>query len=135
MTKSTLCFTVGLICLSLISTVAAQQDSARRKTPRSLPTEVCRAMEQYIATVEAARSVKDGDDRKARYAAAEKKLAEVLKRYGKTALLTEITEYAHYSERAATAGARDPDLTKILADQLKIRTKLLEWCTSDDEGN
>ncbi len=127
-----ICAIVGLVCLSLISVVAGKQDPNNKKTPDgNLPSEVCLGIQQYIADVEAAKSMKDVSARKTQYSAAEQRLAEILKRNGKMRLLKEITEYAHYSEMAAAAGSRDPNLTKILADQLKTRTKLLEWCMSD----
>ncbi|MFH1113313.1 MAG: hypothetical protein V1792_05280 [Pseudomonadota bacterium] len=132
MKRLTICLAIGLVCLSLISVLAAPKDPSKEKalTP-NLSDEACKAIEQYIASVEAAGSLKDAAARKVQYAAAEEELAEVLKRNGKAALLTEITEYARYSEVAATAGSRDPNLTRILSDQLKTRSKLLGWCTTD----
>jgi len=131
MKQLTLCLALGAIFLALVSAGIAQQSGAAGKAPASkLPDEVCKAIEQYVAGIDSARTVRDKAEREEKYAAAQKALVPVLSRFGKTYLLEEITVYAQHCEEVATADPTDAKFEKLVAQRLGTRSKLLEWCSS-----
>jgi hypothetical protein len=122
--------TVGAVCLAVASMGVAQQTGGAGKEPGSLPDEVCKAIEQYIAGIDSARTARDKAERDGKYAAAQQALAPVLTRSGKASLLAEITMYAQQSELVAAADPTDANFEKLVAQRLSTRSKLLGWCSS-----
>jgi len=125
------CLIVGAICLAIASAGSADQSGEGGKAySGKLPDEVCRAIEQYIAAIDAARALKDKADRGERYAAAQQALMAGLQRFGKTSLLADITSYAQQSELVSTTDPTDVTFDKRIAERLNTRSKLLDWCSS-----
>ncbi len=122
---------VGAIFLGMWSFTEAQQPRGDGKTsPRALPAQECKAIEQYIAKIDAARSIREKTQREEKYAEAQAQLTAALKGRDEAApLLGEALEYAKRTEQVATADPTDPKLSEILENRLKLRSALLERCT------
>jgi hypothetical protein len=120
---------LGAICLGIVSIGQAQQNRGTGKMAfRELPAGVCRAIEQYIAKVDAARSLTDKASREEKYAEAREELAAVLKSYDKAFLITEATDYAGYTELVAGTDPTDAKFNDAVEKRLRARTALLEIC-------
>jgi hypothetical protein len=131
MKKLGLCLMVGMLCLTMMSIAGAQQEAGKVKASSSdLSGAVCQAIEQYISKVDSARSLKAKTEREEKYAEAQNGLAEVLQRHDKSALLSQVTAYATYTELVAHTDPTNPQFDKIVDQRLKSRAALLDMCTS-----
>jgi hypothetical protein len=91
-------------------------------------SELCNAIEQFVAEIDATRAIKDKARRDANYTEAQKELAMVLKTYGKPLLLDAASSYAHYTELVLNADPRDPAFSDLVDKRLKSRTDLMNPC-------
>lgn len=120
---------VGMMLLGMVSVGVAQQDMSKGKSSSSVvPPDVCKAIQQYVARVDAARSIGNKTGRAEKYAQAQKELEQVLKRYTQSALLEEATEYAKLTEVIVRTEPTDGKLAELLDKRLKLRGALLERC-------
>lgn len=122
-------FLVGLPFLMLVAPVDSQEsEESTGSSSRILPQEVCAALEAYFAKVNAARSVADKAQRQEKYNEAKAELEQLLQKHGSTALLTQASLYASYSEQVVTCDAADPKLPELVDKRLKVRATLLSSC-------
>lgn len=122
---------LGTICLAIVSFAVAQGGTGKAKSnSKQLPAEVCKAIEQFIAQIDSARSVKEKAAREAKFAKAQDELAMVLKRNDKLALLSEASAYIRYTELVVSGDAKDANLDELLQKRLETRSGLLGLCTS-----
>jgi hypothetical protein len=119
------CLLLGSMCLAPAAPVVSQELSP---SPGILPQEVCAALEAYFAKVNAARSIVDEAQRREKYNEAKTELEQLLQKHSSTALLTQASLYASYSEQVVTSDAADPKLPELLDKRLKVRMTLLESC-------
>jgi hypothetical protein len=130
--------TIMLTALTVFGTVsltAGQAPSPKAAAAsQDLPVAVCRAIETYIAKVDAARSISEKAKRDAKYTEAKNELSSVLSQYDKASLLTDASSYAHYTEIVATADPGKPGLDDDLDRRLKSRSALLERCADYSTG-
>jgi hypothetical protein len=112
---------VGLICLTSAATSGAQKGA-------TVPAEVCQAIEQYVAQINTAGTLKEKAARDESCAAALKALNEVLKRYGKNNLSAQASEFAKYSELVASTDPTDANFGELVSKRLKSRAVLQELC-------
>ena len=131
MKRLALYLTLGIFCAAIVSFAGAQQSTRKGKsTSRGLPAEVCKALEQYVAKVDSARSMNEKASRDVKYKQAQEELAAVLKKYGKSALLSEASDYARYTELVVSVDAKDANMDQLIDQRLKKRTSLLEMCST-----
>jgi len=124
-----LCLLLGSMCLVPAAPVVSQElAESESPSPGSLPQEVCAALEAYFAKVNSARSMADQAQRQEKYNEAKAELERLLRKHGSTALLTQASLYASYSEQVVTSDAADPKLPELLDKRLKVRMTLLESC-------
>lgn len=113
-------------CLGAVTFHAGQGLSA---DSQPLPPAVCKAIEAYVAQIDAARSVSVKSKREERYAEAKTSLASVLKQQGKDPLLDKVADYAQLTETIVTADSKSPNLAEDLDRRLKARAALLQMCS------
>jgi hypothetical protein len=122
---------IALICLGAISLTVGQPPATKDATAsRPLPAAVCKAIETYIAKVDATRSVSEKVKREAKYDEAKSELASVLNQYDEASLLTIASSYVRYTETVATADPGKPGFDDDLDKRLKSRSALLERCAN-----
>ncbi len=122
---------VGLICLGMMAIAGGQQGTGKgQASPRDLPAAVCQAIEQYIAKIDAARSIGDKTQRTEKLSAAQDELASVLKRNDSTSLLSQASAYARYTELMASTDPTDTKFGELVEQRLNSRAALLEACSS-----
>lgn len=119
----------ALLCLFPVSLAMGQQGTKKNKpTSEALSLEVCTAVEQYIARIDAARSIKEQSKREEEYTAAKTELARVLEPRGKTALLAETAAYAQCSEQVIVTDSSDARYSELVDKRIKSRSSLLGRC-------
>jgi hypothetical protein len=125
-----LCLILGVICLGMFSIagVEAQQGGAK-SVSSAPPREVCRAIEEYVAKVDSAKSMSDPSKRAKQYEEAKQDLETVLKKHNQTELLGKALDYVPFTEQVATAEATNPKLNEYLEKRSKLRETLLEICS------
>ncbi|MBI4964959.1 MAG: hypothetical protein HY913_16920 [Desulfomonile tiedjei] len=120
---------VGAVCLGMAPFGHAQQSGGPGKpSGRELPRLECKAVETYIAKIDAARSIAEKERREERYAEAQAELKAALKGRDDDALLALAADYAKYTEQVAAADSADSKLADIVDKRLKLRSALLERC-------
>lgn len=119
---------VGTICAGMLTIAAAQQGTGSAKSSSQLPAEVCQAMEQYVAGIDAARSMKEKKVRQEKYRKALEELAAVLKPRGETALVSQAEAYAQLSEQVVVADPSNQRFDEMVDARLKTRSALLQRC-------
>jgi hypothetical protein len=121
---------VGALSFGVFSISGAQTpqhgDKPISGTP---PREACRAIETYVALVDAAKSISDPSKRANQYAEAKQGLENVLKRHNQDTLLAMASDYAPYTEQVAITEATNPKLNEYLEKRSKLRETLLEICS------
>jgi hypothetical protein len=90
--------------------------------------ELCKALQDYVSQVDAARSVSDTGKRKDMYREAQSKAAEKLKRLKAESLLEDCANYSVYVESIVVKDATDPALPGLIEKRVKLREKLLGLC-------
>jgi 7-keto-8-aminopelargonate synthetase-like enzyme len=129
MKKLVMVLIVGAICLAAAVIAQAQQSGGEGKTSsRALPAQECKAIEQYIARIDAARSIREKAQRETKYSEAQAELKAALKSRDNAAPLAQATEYANTTEQVATMDPMDSKLSEVLDKRLKLRGALLERC-------
>jgi hypothetical protein len=123
MKKQILCWTMGLACFAVVSIAAGPQSSG-------IPTEVCQALEQYVAEINYAGAVKDKAQREEKYAGARNALAPVLKKHNKESLLAQAAEFAEYTELTAGTDPTDPKFGELLQKRINSGAALQGLCMS-----
>ena len=119
----------GAIFLGVGAVFEAQQSGGAGKTSSAaLPANVCKAIEQYIAKIDASRSVKDKGQREERYSEAQTELKSAFKGRDDAPIIAEAEDYARYTEQIANTDPTDTRLTDILDKRLKFRSALLDRC-------
>jgi len=117
------------ICLGVGPITEAQQSSgAEKASARALPAQECKAIEQYIAKIDAARSIREKAKREEKYEEAQAELKAALKGRDDATLLDQASEYAKSTELVASTDPTDSKLSEILDRRLKLRSGLLERC-------
>jgi hypothetical protein len=130
MKSQVLCLILGVICIGAFSIASAQaQKSANKAASSAPPREVCRAIEAYVAKVDAAKSMSDPSARAKQYEAAKQDLETVLKKRNQTELLGKALDYVPFTEQVVTTEATNPKLNEYLAKRSKLREALLEICS------
>lgn len=119
---------VGTICAGMLTIAAAQQGTGSAKSSSQLPAEVCQAMEQYVASIDAARSKKEKTVRREKYGKALQALTAVLKPLGESALLAQAEAYVQYSEQVVVGDPSNPKFDEMVDTRLKTRSALLQRC-------
>jgi hypothetical protein len=134
MKRLALCLILGIVCMGMVSYAEAQEKAGKGKSSsKTLPSEVCKAIEQYVAKIDAARAVKDPATRSGMYfeaAAALQDPASMLKGPDKDNVLSIAANYAGYTEMVVSGDAKDAHLDTVLEKRLNARTELLEMCSS-----
>lgn len=129
MSKLVVWILVGTICAGLPMIAQAQQGSGGAKSSSAqLPAEVCKAMERYVAQIDAARSLKEKTLREEKYREGLEGLTAVLKPRGETSLLAQAEEYARLCEAVVTADSTNPKLDEMVNKRLMTRSQLLQRC-------
>lgn len=129
MVRLALCVLVGTMFAGLLTVGYAQQDTSVAKTSTNqLTAEVCKAIEGYVARIDAARSIKEKDRREERYRQALESLTAVLKSQGETGLLAEAAQYAQFCEIVVSSDPTNPQFDVMVDKRLKTRSKLLQPC-------
>lgn len=85
-------------------------------------------MEQYVAGIDAARSMKEKKVRQEKYRKALEELAAVLKPRGETALVSQAEAYAQLSEQVVVADPSNQRFDEMVDARLKTRSALLQRC-------
>lgn len=116
-----LCLILGMICLAMASIAGAQQTS-------DVPTEVCQAIDQYVAEIYTAGAGTDKAARQEQYSAALKTLTAVLKRHNNDHVVTQAAEFAQYTELVAGTDPTDAKFGEFLSKRLKSGAALLDLC-------
>jgi len=117
------------ICLGVGPITEAQQSGgAEKASSRALPAQECKAIEQYIAKIDSARSIKEKAQREEKYAGAQAELKAALKGRDDAALLDQASEYAKATELVASTDPTESKLSEILDKRLKLRSALLDRC-------
>lgn len=130
MKRTTICLIVGAIFLGMMSLVEAQQAPDKGKpASKTLPAEACSALERYLATIDAAASIKDAERRAEMYAEGQKRLTEVLTRKEQASLLADALTYAKVVEQVVTTDPTSKGFDQLLAKRLKMRETILEACS------
>jgi len=120
---------VGAICFGAGSVALAQQSGGQRKaSSKALSAQECKAMEQYIAKIDAARSISQKARREEKYEEAQAELTKALKGRDDNGVLAQALEYAKRTEQVVTTDPTDPKLAEILDSRLKLRSSLLDRC-------
>jgi hypothetical protein len=115
----------------MLSLAYAQQKAEGEPVPRlKLTPDACKAIEKYIADIDAARSVKEKAKRDEKYAAALDALKAVVKAPGDAALIAEAAAYPVHTERVLAVDSTDPKLEELIELRLKCRARLLGSCVS-----
>ena len=131
MKGTTLCLIVGAIFLGMVSLVEAQRDTSQGKpAAKALPAEVCSALEQYLAKIDAAGSLRDATKREEKYTEAQKELSEVLTRSERASLLKDALEYAKFVEQVVITDPTTKGFDGLLDKRIKMRGRLLEACSN-----
>ncbi len=131
MKRLALCLILGIFCTATVSLAGAQQSTGKAKSAsKGLPTEVCKAIEQFVAQIDSARSITEKSSREKKYNQAQEQLAAVLTKYGKSAMLSEASQYVLYTELVVSGDAKDANLDQLIDQRLKKRTSLLEMCST-----
>jgi len=131
MKRTTVCMIVGAILLGMISLVEAQQAPDRGKPlSKALPAEVCAALEQYVAKVDAAGSIKEPERRAEKYAEAQKGLTEVVTRKEQASLLEDALAYPKLVEQVVATDPTTKGFDELLDKRIKMRGTLLEACSN-----
>ncbi len=95
MKRFTLCMMVGVLILGVMSLSGAQSDTSKgNPSPATLPAAACQAIQQYVAKIDAARSMSDSAKRQETYTQAHKELESVVLRHKKSALADDAAQYA-----------------------------------------
>ena len=129
MTRQALCIMVGILFVATLSSVAAQQIKTNQPSSSvKLPADVCQAVQQYVAKIDAARSMNEASKREQTYAQAQKQLEPVLQRHKQMAIADMGSEYAKLTETVVKTDSTDPKLPKLLDERLALRAKLLDHC-------
>ncbi len=123
-----ICIMVVLVCLSVLPVRGQTPRDVGKASSEKLSTEVCQAMDRYVAKIDAAKSEADPSERSRKYDEAKAELESVLKAQNKTSLLTDAVLYATYTEDVASKDAVDQKLTEALEKRSKLREKLLQMC-------
>jgi hypothetical protein len=118
------CIAVGMLLVGLLCPAGAQQAPAAVR----LSPEACAAVQQYVARIDASRSMNAAADREETYAQARKGLEPVLQRNKQAQLLDVASDYAKVSETIVKASATDPKLPELVDKRLKLRSRLLDHC-------
>ncbi len=121
MKTSASCLIFTIVFLGITGFAVAQNKSEP-------PSELCNAIAQFVAEIDATRAIKDKAKREANYTEAQKELAMVLKTYGKPLLLDAASSYAHYTELVFNADPRDSAFSDLVDKRLKSRTDLMNPC-------
>jgi hypothetical protein len=119
-----------LACMGLVSLVGAQTASQGTGASKEMPREACRAVETYVATIDAAQAQLDAAKRTQQYDQAKAQLEPVLKRFGKESVMVDAARYATYVETIVNKDATDAQLTEAMDKRLKLRAQLLGMCDS-----
>ena len=120
---------VGAICFAVGPVAQAQQSGGEGKaSSKALPAHECKAIELYIAKIDAARSISQKPQREEKYAEAQAELKTALKGSDDAAVLTQALEYAKRTEQVVTTDPTDQKLAEILDSRLKLRSGLLDRC-------
>lgn len=120
---------VGAICVGVGSLAQAQQSGGEGKaSSKALSAQECKAIEQYIAKIDAARSISQKAQRDENYEEAQAELKTAVKGRGDDTVLAQALEYAKRTEQVVTTDPTDPRLTEILDRRLKLRSGLLDRC-------
>ncbi|MBI5249700.1 MAG: hypothetical protein HY912_09410 [Desulfomonile tiedjei] len=128
MKKLALCLALVTVFLSMACIAGAQKSLGRGQLSGEAPSELCNAIEQYVAQIDATRAIRDKARREAKYTEAQKELAPVLKQYDKVQMLDAAASYAHYSELVLTTDPADVSFSDNVDKRLKSRTDLMEPC-------
>ncbi len=129
MRRLTQCVIVGILILGMVSVGMAQQVTGKGKSSSTVvPADACTAIQQYVARIDAARSIGEQARREEKYTQARKELEPVLQRYNLSVLVDEASEYAKLTEVVVRADPTDPKLADLLDKRLKVRGALLERC-------
>lgn len=129
MKRRTLCLIAGAIFLGMVTMSAAKQDAGKGKpSSGSLSADVCSAMEQYLARIDAAGALKEKAKREEKYAEARKELTEVLKRHDRASLLAEALEYENAAEQVVTADPTTDSFPGLVEKRINLRGELLGRC-------
>jgi hypothetical protein len=121
---------MGIVCLGSVAIAQAQGKGSDVSPTRSLSGEVCRAVEQYIATVSATAAIRDKDRRQKNYAEAHQALVSVVKDGDKRGVLAEADAYARYTELAAVGDPTEAGFGELLEKRTKSASTLLDMCMS-----
>jgi hypothetical protein len=130
MKRLILCAIVAMVCLGGVATVSGQGKGKDTFPTQSLSNEVCKAVQQYIASVSAAAAIKDKARRDENYGAARKALESVVKDRDTRGVLTEAAAYAQYTELAAVSDPTAAGFSELLEKRSKSSSTLLDMCMS-----
>jgi hypothetical protein len=131
MKRLALCLIVGMICLGVGSIVLGQQDSGGVKPkPDSLPADACKAIEQYVAKINAAGSVKDKAKREVQYSQAQDGLTTALKNLGRPEVIEHAMGYSQYTEQIVVTDPLDKGYGDLVEKRIKLSELLLNLCMS-----
>lgn len=102
--------------------VAVAQDSS------TVPADVCKAIEQYVARVNTIGTLSDKSARQEYYSKALSDLEPVIKRYKMDRLLPLATEFSQYTELVAVTDPVDAKFGEVTDKRLKSRAALQNIC-------
>jgi len=117
-----------LACMTIFSLAGAQTSPEGKSAAGGLPREACRALETYVAAVDAVKAQPDPAKRAERYGEAKTQLESVMKSFGKASVVEEAVLYATYTEVIVTKDATDAQLSDTMEKRLKMRAHLLGMC-------
>lgn len=121
MKRLVICSIIGLIYSFYVIPSGAQQGP-------SVPTEVCQAIEQYVAQIDSASAIDSRKQREALYASALKDLNEVLNKTRQLGLYVKASDFANFSEQAISCDPSDANFASFLEKKLQSRTWLQNLC-------
>lgn len=101
---------------------------SRAQQAPTMPTDVCQAIEVYVAQINTAGSLTAKAERERLYASSLKDLNGVLKRYGKQDLSTKASEFADYTEQVTSCDPTNSTFGALVEKQLQSRAWLQNLC-------
>jgi hypothetical protein len=115
---------IGAICIGSASFGHTQQSGKERQ----YSAKICRVVEQFLAKMDAARSVQEKSRRAEKCAEAKKEITEALKGENAEPVIAAAVEYGRLTEEIAAMDPLDPKFDILLDQKLNIRSDLLGRC-------